>query len=666
MGVILENYERENAFGESEVRLLQTVASTMGVALENARLFDETQRLFKESEQRAAELAIINSVQQALAAELNMQGIYDAVGDKIREIFNQADIGIRIYDPKTNLIQYAYCTENGQRITIPANPLSKTGFAAHVLRTRETLVINEDMAGAVERYGSHVLPGTALEKSSVYVPLVAGDQARGMLEINDLQREHAFSPSDVRLLQTLANSMSIALENARLFDETQRRTREAGALAEVGRDISSTLDLSTVMDRIARHAKDLLSADSAAIFLPEPGKNLYRAIVAVGEIAENILSDTIAAGRGHHRQPDRGRPRRVRQRHRQRSARASRSRAPKRTENERLMVAPLLAGTQVKGVMAVWRTGGQPYSDTELEFLVGLSLQATVAIENARLFAESQQRARELATINTVSQELAGKLELAPLLDLVGEQIRTVFKADVAYVALYNPQTGIIDFPYQYGDEIRPMKYGEGLTSRIIQSGKALIINQEADRRGLELGARVIGKQALSYLGVPIPVGGRSLGVISVQSTQEEGAYDAGRRAPAVHDRRQCRRRAAEREALQRDAGGALAPDGHRGHPARDQQLADRRAAGVRRDRRHGAATDACDFTALLRCEGATFTPAAHATPGGVPLDLGERIVPGRSRGEFSVAGHRVEGDAAHSGLDGDRPAGARTQRPAN
>ena len=78
----------------------------MGVALENARLFDETQRLLKETEQRAAELAIINSVQQALAAELNMQGIYDAVGDKIREIFHQADIGIRIYDPQTNLIHF--------------------------------------------------------------------------------------------------------------------------------------------------------------------------------------------------------------------------------------------------------------------------------------------------------------------------------------------------------------------------------------------------------------------------------------------------------------------------------------------------------------------------------------------------------------------------------
>ena len=160
-----------------------------------------------------------------------------------------------------------------------------------------------------------------------------------------------------------------------------------------------------------------------------------------------------------------------------------------------------------------WRCGvpaGEPFDDTELEFLVGLSLQATVAIENARLFAESQQRAAELATVNTVSQQLAGKLDLAALLEMVGEQIRTVFKADIAYVALYDPRTGVIDFPYQYGDKLLPLKNGEGLTGRIIESGKALIINRETDRRSLDLGANVVGKQALSYLGVPIPVAARA------------------------------------------------------------------------------------------------------------------------------------------------------------
>src|SRR5207244_635409 len=106
--ISLLDVEREHAFTDSDVRLLQTLANSMSVALENARLFDETKRLLKETEQRNAELAIINSVQAALAAELNIQGIYDAVGDKIRNIFNKADVGIRIYDPKTNLMHYPY------------------------------------------------------------------------------------------------------------------------------------------------------------------------------------------------------------------------------------------------------------------------------------------------------------------------------------------------------------------------------------------------------------------------------------------------------------------------------------------------------------------------------------------------------------------------------
>ena len=115
--------------------------------------------------------------------------------------------------------------------------------------------------------------------------------------------------------------MGVALENARLFDETQRRTRETAALAEVGRDISSTLDLPTVMDRIARHAKDLTSADNSAIFLPDPGGQTYRAIVAIGDIAEALQSADDRGGRGHHRQPAAERPRRIRQRHRFRPAR---------------------------------------------------------------------------------------------------------------------------------------------------------------------------------------------------------------------------------------------------------------------------------------------------------------------------------------------------------
>ena len=264
----------------------------MSVALENARLFDETQRLLKETEQRAAELAIINSVQEALAAELNIQGIYDTVGDKIREIFNQRS-GHPHVDPKTESFTIPTPTSTASGIAIVPHPLRKSGLPARpahpAKRWSSTRTWRE--AGEIRQLSCPAPDGEVCRLRAV----VAGDQARGLIDLMDMEREHAFSDSDVRLLQTLANAMSVALENARLFDETQRRTRETAALAEVGRDISSTLDLATVMDRIARHAKDLLNADSSAIFLPDAARQSYRAIVAVGDVARG---DPVHGDRG--------------------------------------------------------------------------------------------------------------------------------------------------------------------------------------------------------------------------------------------------------------------------------------------------------------------------------------------------------------------------------
>ena len=87
-GVIsLQNIDREHAFSESDQQLLETLAGSLSVALENARLVHETR-------QRNAELALINSVQDAIAGELDDQAIYDAVGDKIREIFDAQVVSI--------------------------------------------------------------------------------------------------------------------------------------------------------------------------------------------------------------------------------------------------------------------------------------------------------------------------------------------------------------------------------------------------------------------------------------------------------------------------------------------------------------------------------------------------------------------------------------------
>ncbi|MFO1398068.1 MAG: GAF domain-containing protein [Burkholderiales bacterium] len=524
LGVLdMENHEREHAFGESELRLLTTVASSMGVALENARLFDETQRLLRETEQRAAEMAVINSIQQGIAGKLDFQSIVDLVGDKLREVLASGDIGITWFERETGLIHSLYEFERGQRISLPPRMPKPGGPWETMARTREPEIYNTK----AEMAHLGIVPGTEEEQSFVRVPIVGSDRVLGSLSMSDYEREHAFGEAELRLLTTVAASMGVALENARLFQEIERRTRESAALAEVGRDISSTLDLATVMDRIARHARTLLAADDSAIFLPQPaadGTTIYRAIVADGESAPQIrdtevspgagiIGNIIASGRAEFVN-DAGT-----------DARAIPIAGTEDASDERLMVAPLRAGDTVKGAMAVWRNGGKPFTAGDLEFVVGLSLAAAVAMENARLFTEAEQRAAELDTVNTVSREVAAKLDLAALIELVGEQIRRLFRPDIAYVALLDRATDTIHFPYRHGDVGTSRRRGEGLTSRIIDSGEALLVNSDLDAAVQKLGTQRVGRRARSYLGVPIAVDGRAEGAISVQSTQREGVY---------------------------------------------------------------------------------------------------------------------------------------------
>src|SRR5208282_4132397 len=181
--IILESFEREHAFGESEVRLLSTVSASMGVALENARLFDETQRLLKETEQRNAELAVINRIQEGMAAELDFQAIIDLVGDKLREVFKTRDIGIRWYDANTDLIHYVYQYEHGARLRPPPMEPNPGGPWFKIVQTRQPLVANN--RADMELLGIQTVVGTDQSISSLSVPILGSDRVLGTIVLED-------------------------------------------------------------------------------------------------------------------------------------------------------------------------------------------------------------------------------------------------------------------------------------------------------------------------------------------------------------------------------------------------------------------------------------------------------------------------------------------------
>jgi serine phosphatase RsbU (regulator of sigma subunit) len=236
----LQHIDRENAFDDSDVRLLQTLAASMSVALENARLFEETQRLLAVTEQRASQLQIINSVQEGLAKKLDRVSIYELVGEKLSTLFQPADLAIMIYDHETDQVSTPFQVEDGVRHSVPAYNVGGKGFIAALLQNPRELLINDHMDEAVVKYQNVYSSGKALPKSALYVPIMMGDSLHGAIVLNNMEKEEAFNETDIRLLKTLSNAMCIALENARLWEQEHLYRKALEREFEIGREIQSS------------------------------------------------------------------------------------------------------------------------------------------------------------------------------------------------------------------------------------------------------------------------------------------------------------------------------------------------------------------------------------------------------------------------------------------
>ncbi|MEO5817044.1 MAG: GAF domain-containing protein, partial [Gemmatimonadaceae bacterium] len=420
------------------------------------------QRLLKETEQRNAELALINGIQQGVSAKLDFQAIVDLVGDKLREVFATGDLMITWRNEATRMRHILYAYEHGERGWLPPVPdLLERPIDRLVLQRRAVVI--HDIAEA-ERLGLHHFEGTDMSLSSVFVPMFSGARFLGTIILENYDRESAFGDAEVRLLSTVAASTGAALENARLFDETQRllketeqRARETSALSDVGRDLSSSLELSVVMDRIAQHAKDFLNASSSAIFLPVAGAGTHRATVAIGEAAEAIRATVIESGVGIIGSLLKGgEPELINDI--ESDPRGVQMPGTERRSDERLMVVPLLAGTDVLGAMAVWRNGGDPFEPRELEFLVGLSRQATVALQNARLFDETrialEQQTATAEILRVISSSVS---DTAPVFEKIIESCQRLFVGNHAVISLLRDDGQI--FHAAIGGETRMKEY---------------------------------------------------------------------------------------------------------------------------------------------------------------------------------------------------------------
>ena len=244
--------------------LVRQVADQLSLALENARLFQETQS-------RAAELSVLNEVGQALAATLNIDQITEITYGGIQRLFDARNFYIAFYDRENNEIVFPHnVSESVVDRSITRLPLDK-GITAHMIRTRESVLIGDGSNEWMEAHGE--LPVGEPAKSFLGVPMILGDKVLGVIAIQDYHTNNRYNEHDLRLLSSFASQSAIAIQNARLFEETRQRAEDTARLNRLVTSLSETLELQKNLQTITDEIEDITSALHVGIALIDKAQN---------------------------------------------------------------------------------------------------------------------------------------------------------------------------------------------------------------------------------------------------------------------------------------------------------------------------------------------------------------------------------------------------------
>jgi signal transduction histidine kinase/tetratricopeptide (TPR) repeat protein len=337
------------------------------------------------------------------------------------------------------------------------------------------------------------------------------------------QTETAKKEAELQRIKTVELEKEIA-ERKRAEVSAQHRADELASLAEIAQEVSATLDLDTVLGQIATRAKGLLQAASVAISLYQPDTGHFKTRVALGYLAEELKVCQICAETGALGDIINYRRAEIVNKvsEDQRAAPLPLARL-KEQGIESMMGAPLIYGDRVIGVMSLWRTReAGPFTQSNLNFLVGLTSHAAIAIENAHLFAQEQRQRKIAESLREISIILNSSVGRKSVLTQILVELRRVISHDGAAIFLPDGDDLVLSAGYEVPPEVIGVRIplsSQNPTARAFNSRKQLIVPKVLEDPGWAVWP---GDPTIrSWMGTPVFAGGNIIGIITADSFQE-------------------------------------------------------------------------------------------------------------------------------------------------
>ncbi|MGH9682862.1 MAG: diguanylate cyclase [Candidatus Acidiferrales bacterium] len=253
LGALLLGSPDNRNFTPAELRLLLALGHQIGMAVENSYLVQQTAR-------RSEELHILNEIGRALSSTLETDSLFDRIYSEMRRLLDVSSFFIAFYDRKTEEVRFDMEIIEGERQPKHTRP-SGNRVIEYIMRTRQPILVRDHFAEEMQRLG--IQPGRHAG-SFCGVPLVLYDRAIGVMAVHS-QHERAFDEGHVELLRVLASEAGIAIENARLFAEEQKKSRQLMLLNNISGHAITTLNPDEMLTKIAGEIENALSYDHIGI-----------------------------------------------------------------------------------------------------------------------------------------------------------------------------------------------------------------------------------------------------------------------------------------------------------------------------------------------------------------------------------------------------------------